>query len=192
MFRKKTFSWEDLSKAYDENTFSYQKFFRKNNNLTRKLVDEIPDDKLLDVVWDYVNFNMDEDYGAKEEKSLMKIPEPFRMVYILRKLQGEVNNGGYDQYFFNSSGYYVFETIQYLKTIKAENTRKLTEKALGLVNKENLEKEEFKEQQINRQIDYDDVCDELDELDSKFYESKENLDEFMVKYLREKMRVSQS
>jgi hypothetical protein len=76
-----------------------------------------------------------------------------------------------------------------LNKIGAKSTSELTEKALKLVNKENLSKEDFKEQQKNRELEYDDASEQLNELDSKFYEYPDALDNLLVKYIRDNLNM---
>jgi len=46
------------------------------------------------------------------------------------ELDGEVNNGGFDQYFFNSSGDHALEAVPALKLVGAVKTEALVRKAL--------------------------------------------------------------
>ena len=43
-----------------------------------------------------------------------------------------MNNGGFNQFFFNSAGDYTLETVEALRTIGAERTASLPEQASGV------------------------------------------------------------
>jgi hypothetical protein len=47
-------------------------------------------------------------------------------------LEGQVNNGGFDQFFFNSSGDYAHEILTAYREIKAYNTVELIKNAIDL------------------------------------------------------------
>ncbi|HMO81211.1 MAG TPA: DMP19 family protein [Pyrinomonadaceae bacterium] len=54
---------------------------------------------------------------------------PIDIVMLVECLEGEVNNGGFDQFFFNSSGDYAKETIDALKQIGAHQTAEIVQLA---------------------------------------------------------------
>jgi hypothetical protein len=50
---------------------------------------------------------------------------------LVRDLEAEINNGGFDQFFFNSAGDKTAETIAALDAIGASHTAKIVRKAAG-------------------------------------------------------------
>ena len=48
---------------------------------------------------------------------------------LIDELESEINNGGFDQFFFNSAGDYTEETIQALFRIGASHTAEIVKKA---------------------------------------------------------------
>ena len=56
-----------------------------------------------------------------------------RTYWVLNILEGEIYNGGFDQYFYNSSGSTYGETISALSEIDARDARALLERAKGLI-----------------------------------------------------------
>lgn len=86
--------------------------------------------------------------------------------------EGELNNGGFNQYFFNSSGQDCFETLRALRKEGKVETAKLLERAINVINPGNIPEKEFIEKLRNREVeelDDDNVNAELDKLDSLFY-----------------------
>ncbi len=55
-----------------------------------------------------------------------------QVAVCIHMLEPEVNNGGFDQFFSNSSGMVARETIQALSAIGAEKTRSLLERAIQI------------------------------------------------------------
>lgn len=69
--------------------------------------------------------NEKSNYGEEIEK----LNSSQRLLIIVENLEGEVNNGGFDQFYFNSSGNHANETVDALKKIGAFNTAKLVKMA---------------------------------------------------------------
>ncbi|MEC3907835.1 DMP19 family protein [Tamlana sp. 2201CG12-4] len=130
--------------------------------------------------------------GNYGEASFSKMPKTLKTVYLINELESEVNNGGFLQFFTNSSGKHTNETIESLELIGANNTKNLLEKAVEIMLKHN---ESIKN--LNRKINsrelyeifetseiYDNevLMKELNDLDSKFYESTEPTQELKFKY----------
>ena len=89
------------------------------------------------------------------------------------ELEREVNNGGLNQYFFNSSGQNCFETMRALKRTGKMETAKILERAINLINPENLTEEEIIEKLREHsvlELDDDKTNEKLDSLDELFYE----------------------
>lgn len=53
-----------------------------------------------------------------------------RIFFIVQQLEVEVNNGGFSQYFYNSSGDFVNEVVDSFMAIGAENTAIICKKAI--------------------------------------------------------------
>ena len=52
---------------------------------------------------------------CKNGEKITKLNPVERVIYLISEFEAEVNNGGFDQYFINSSGKYASETIECLK-----------------------------------------------------------------------------
>jgi hypothetical protein len=63
--------------------------------------------------------------GERQELAMT----PSDIVALVEGVEGEVNNGGFDQFFFNSSGDYAKETIDALKQIGAHQTAEIVQRA---------------------------------------------------------------
>ena len=59
--------------------------------------------------------------GKSAERSMQK----YRVVELIEELETEINNGGFDQFFFNSSGENTKETIKALKLVGAKHTAQI-------------------------------------------------------------------
>jgi hypothetical protein len=124
--------------------------------------------------------------------SFSKMPETLKTVYLINEFESEVNNGGFLQFFTNSSGKYINETIESLELIGANKTKNLLEKAVKIMLKHNESTENLNRKINSRELyeifetseiyDNEVLMKELNDLDSKFYESTEPTQELKFKY----------
>lgn len=117
------------------------------------------------------------------------LPTDLQVVYTVMVYYQQIHNGGLHQYYFNPYGMFVFLTIENLKKINAMKSLEILSSSLEKVNQEGLSEEEFRERVFNRQIDAitefdDELGDILDELDSEFYESEEDVIGLLEEYLK--------
>jgi hypothetical protein len=115
-------------------------------------------------------------------KNLSEVEKTFIAIW---SLEGEVNNGGFDQWFFNSSGDWALETPQCLVRIGAETTAKIVEAAISIFPggnpSEDLEKRRKQMKEVNDVIEM-----KWNELDNKFYEYEDDLEKLLAHYMKEK------
>lgn len=94
----------------------------------------------------------------------------------IEELDMEVNNGGFNQYFFNSSGQNCFETLRELKRLGKIKKAELLEQAIEFINPNKLSEEALIEKLRRRQVselDDDIISVKLDSLDQIFFKSPE-------------------
>lgn len=65
------------------------------------------------------------DYG----NNIRVLNQSQKIVLIIENLEREINNGGFNQFYFNSSGNFANETLEYLKIIGANSTFEIVKKA---------------------------------------------------------------
>ena len=63
---------------------------------------------------------------------LLKLPPSDRYIWLVSCFSGQVDNGGIDQFLFNSSGDYVMETLEALAAIGASKSHRALEQACAL------------------------------------------------------------
>ena len=120
-----------------------------------------------------------------------KIPEKdnfsnlneFEKTFIyLDILEDSVTNGGFIQFFFNSSGQFTHEVFQAYLAIKAENTVDILTKAIYLFPEIPVPKNLRIRQQILMEKDTN--IDLWDELDTQFYKYEDNIISLTLEYVR--------
>ena len=88
------------------------------------------------------------------------------------EFEREVNNGGLNQYFFNSSGQNCFATLQYFKQKGMTKEANILEEAINLINPKKLSEQKLIENLRTRKVtELEDsiINSKLEILDKKFY-----------------------
>ncbi|MCC1485585.1 DMP19 family protein [Winogradskyella immobilis] len=162
--------------------FKNRKIYKK---LTSQILDSIPDDKLEQTIFDNIYEIIGEDYQneLKNVKKLTKGQQAFFSTWIL---EGEVNNGGFNQFYFNSSGQYAEMAKIGLKTIGAEKFSELTKRANKIFNENKERIEEFDDGTMES-FSESYKGNPLNDLDTEFYKlyELEKIGDLRIKYIRE-------
>lgn len=98
-------------------------------------------------------------------------------------LEAEINNGGFDQFFFNSSGDYANETLEALKKIGAIKTVKIVEEAYKNFPKNPIPKNNTIRREILENIN-EQTSEKWTQLEDKFYLYEENIGRLVLDYVR--------
>lgn len=152
--------------------------------LTLQRIDSTSDDDLLQVVLDNLYEKQPADYKS-EYRSVMTWNKSRQAIYMIWLLEAEVNNGGYNQFYFNSSGQFYKQLPEALRLVGASKFSDLTERANKIFEKENEEIIKHQDGTIEGfSKSYED--NPLNDLDSEFYElyQTENLHQIQVSYIR--------
>jgi hypothetical protein len=98
-------------------------------------------------------------------------------------LQGEVANGGFDQFFFNSAADHTFDTIESLSMIGADHTRNLVIQACSVFPQGEVPANRSERQKLLMSIG-NKGNQLLNTLDGAFYEFKDDLESMTVEYIK--------
>jgi hypothetical protein len=112
---------------------------------------------------------------------LVSHPLRAQVALCMHKLEAEVNNGGFHQFFLNSSGEFVPETLQALSVIGATGTKHLLERAVAIAFPSGYPSDVS--EVASRLADFDDVADQLEPLDAAFYRYEEPLSDLVNQFL---------
>ncbi len=169
-----------IDKSFEE--FNNRKIYE---TLTSEIISETKDDKLIQTIFDNIGTNFEEGEQYTLEK-ISKLSKGQQAIFSIWMLQAEVNNGGFNQFYYNSSGQFANMAEEGLKLIGANKYAELVKQANNtyLTIKDELEEkndgsiESFSES-------YED--NPLNELDDKFYEleEQESLDSIQIAFIEE-------
>ena len=84
---------------------------------------------------------------------LDKLTEPQKLFFYIQSLEREINNGGFNQYFFNSSGDFAHQTVQSLQTIGANTTADILQKAIDQFPDKKAPQDRTQRQEVLEQIE---------------------------------------
>jgi len=123
------------------------------------------------------------------------LSEPEKLYYAVALLRNEVNNGGFDQYFFNSSGSYYNYAEEGLVAIGATHTLELLRQAKEIVFPAiSVPQDTQTRRELLPAIEPDTPSPEwsrkLDELDQRFYANSDNLTPRLEAFAREQGLIS--
>ena len=155
------------------------------DKLTPDILASIPNEKLVWAILDYIRLKVGDNY-AEADKIVSGLSVGIQAFDYITMLQGEVDNGGYNQYFFNSSGAYAYKTLEAFKLIGATELQQNLEKAIGIHLKEkddpNLTRlyEEHTLESFFESYKYT----TLNECDEEFYALEEKLSEYCIRFAR--------
>ncbi len=110
------------------------------------------------------------------------LSEAERTVFVVISLENEVNNGGFSQFFYNSSGDFANEAADRLRAIGAEKMAAICEKAVGAAGVR-LPEDRNKREDILDELpeEFEDI---LDECDSEFYDYPDKLSELIFSFAK--------
>lgn len=105
---------------------------------------------------------------------------PERVFRAIWELEAEVNNGGFHQYFLNSSGSLAPDAVDALRTIGADAMAGIVEHAIKIAGYEALAFDDTRKAKLDVGPE---VLEKLDELDQAFYANPDNLTVLLYKYV---------
>lgn len=154
-------------------------------DLTLEIIDSIRDEDLVLAIMDNMWVKMDKKMG-NEFNIVSSLSEGRRAIFSTYLVEGEVNNGGFNQFYFNSSGQFAEMAEEGFACIGAREFAEL----MGRVNATYIrEYDEITKDQDGTLEGFSKSYEDnpLSEYDDEFYRLNESasLDTLQVKFIRE-------
>ena len=118
-------------------------------------------------------------YGEEIER----LTESQRIVLIVENLEREINNGGFNQFFFNSSGDFTHETVMALKTIKAFKAADIVSKSISVWPNQKVPKDRTKRQEVLEQIE-DQANNVWNQCNEDFYKYEDKIVKLLIDFVK--------
>lgn len=114
----------------DRKTLEQTGYDPKYRTLTAELVAQEPDSSLEWAMIQHVTWRINGEYD-RERAIVMALSPGLRMVYTTWGVEAEVNNGGFSQYFENSTGQFADEALAGYRRLGATPFASLLERAMA-------------------------------------------------------------
>lgn len=116
------------------------------------------------------------------DNDLVTLNDEENLIYSIAIFELEMNKGGFDQYFFNTSGSLDFLTLESLEKVGATKTKSLLEQAIQIAYDGDIPSDWDERQEKLLNLDKK-AKEKLNELDEAFYKYEENIEELVNAYL---------
>ena len=118
---------------------------------------------------------------------LERLTPPQKHFFFNQNLEREINNGGFNQYFYNSSGDYAHETLASLQAIGTNTNADILQQAIDQFPSSNVPKNRQERQNVLEQIAAK-AKEVWENLDQKFYAYEDDLNELNLQYVKQHRR----
>ena len=152
--------------------------------LTREVLASISDKDLETALIDYIDDVKIAGDWEHQYEIVHRLSPGFRMVYATWQVEAEVNNGGYNQFFWNSLGEFADDAVAGFRLIGAREHAKMTQDAIAIYEKEKHTHERFKRQGTMAAFSESYKHTSLNDLDKLFYHLTEDLSKLRIAYIR--------
>ena len=154
-------------------------------NITHDIIAVTPDDLLAWTMFDYIWFRVGKNY-ERTKQILAELPTGFSVVYHLYVLDGEIGNGGFNQYFFNGLDKDAKQQLEAIQLIEAIEHQKVFQKAFK-IREEEKQNKELQRKYAERTIEsffstYGET--ELEKCDEEWYALSKEFDELLIRFVR--------
>jgi hypothetical protein len=151
--------------------------------LTPTVLASIADDKLEQAVIDYASHKIGDDY-EHERQIVASLPPGVRALYITWLVEAEVNNGGFNQYYWNSTGQFSADAVGAFEFFAASKHAALMRDANKIQALEADRMQKFKERGSPDAFSESYKETQLGPLDDRFYGIDEDLSALRVAKVR--------
>jgi hypothetical protein len=171
---------EDNEMAQWMEKFKNRKIY---DQLTINVLATIPDTELEQAVIDYVGTKIGDDY-AREREIVARLSPGVRALYITWWVEAEVNNGGFNQYYWNSAGQFADDAPSAFEYFAAHQHADLMRQANAVRSVEAAAIQKYKDKGTIEAFSASYKESQLDPLDKQFYALSENLSTLRIAKIR--------
>ncbi|MCL2562835.1 MAG: DMP19 family protein [Oscillospiraceae bacterium] len=166
--------------VFEENMNDYLETLEKYKLLKSGDVPNVPDKQLEEAVMSWMWNKFNEDW-SDQYQVIRSLPKPCQNVFSCRTVVNEVNNGGFNQLFFNSSGQFAEMSIEGFLALGAPMLNSIAQKAVALYQQNKDVLDGYNDGTLESfSASYEEKI--FDELDKTFYCDDDTID--FVKYIR--------
>lgn len=169
---------DSIQKALDD--FKNRKIY---TSLDVETLRAIPDETLEQAIVDYVMHRLES--GSDEDAILRSLSEGNRALWLTWIVEGEVNNGGFNQYYWNTDGRHSSEAVASFEFFSASQHATLMREANSVRRQEATTIREYEDRNTLEAFSESYKASKLGPLDDRFYALKEDLSALRVAKIRQ-------
>ena len=143
----------------------------------------------MEHIWNLTDTNdfviaMTEHLNEKTQygEDMSVLSEAERIFYITQTLEMEVNNGGFSQFFYNSSGDFSNELVGAFAAIGANTTASICQKAIDAFGRD-IPVDRDERQEMLDELESDELDEILEECDDAFFAYEDDLNELNYNFV---------
>jgi len=152
--------------------------------LTKDLLAQEPDSTLEWAVMQHVGWVVGGNY-EREHEIVTALSPGFQTIYATWWLDAEVNNGGFNQYFFNSTGQFAKEALAGLTRLGAAEHAALTRQAIAVYEHRQPVIDSARQQGTTQAFSKTYEDDPFEPLDQQFFLLRTNVGALRVRFIRD-------
>tara|TARA_R110002049_G_scaffold142578_1_gene304423 strand:- start:384 stop:851 length:468 start_codon:yes stop_codon:yes gene_type:complete len=119
---------------------------------------------------------------ASEVQSFEQLSEPEKTFVYIDIFEGELNNGGLFDFFYNTSGAFAHQVLDAYQAIGAEESATIVSQAIALFPELPVSKDLFIRRQLMSNLKHT-VLAEWEKLESQFFNSEEAIVTLLIAYI---------
>jgi hypothetical protein len=147
------------------------------NPIEKALQSEDPNETILqigEIIWKKTE---------QSDDNFSNLTSPEKVFIFIDMLEAQVNNGGFDQFFFNSTGTYAHECLDAYNEIGAFKTAEIIYEAIRNFPELPVPKDTATRRLLMQNLD-NKIVEAWNALDDKFYEYEEDIAGLVIDYIR--------
>ena len=154
------------------------------SRMTAEIIDSTSDDQLLQIVFDNLCEKISEGY-TREFEEVSSFSKNRQFIYVIWVLEAEVNNGGFNQFYYNPSGKFAPILPEALRMVGAIKFSNLVERANAMYKRDYDKITKYQDGSLEG-FSKSYIDNPLNELDTEFYDlnNEEDLNQIQVDYIR--------
>ena len=152
-------------------------------------INDTQGDTSMEYIWSLTDTNdfviaMTEHLNEKTQygEDMSVLSDAERIFYITQTLEMEVNNGGFSQFFYNSSGDFSNELAGAFTAIGANTTAAICQKAINAFGRD-IPVDRDERQEMLDELESDELDEILEECDDAFFSYEDDLNELNYNFV---------
>lgn len=151
--------------------------------LNPEVLGSVPDSELAQVIIDFIDCKVQR-AGGRERTALDALSPGFRAVYSTWWIEAEVNNGGFNQYFWNSAGAFARDAVLGFDLIGLPRLARLVERAIAIRDEDAAKSKKYKGRGTAEAFSESYEGNRLNDLDREFGTLEAEVSATRVRYIR--------